>query len=293
MIKKLLLFSIASLFVIACSSKNDSTDDALKPLEVGNECEWVSMSQHDLQYCYEPGAVREARGRSQRVVYFFHGIGGNAKNIFQGEEAKLVQKAHELLGKAAPLFVGLSIGQEGVFHGSLVTDFLQNGMQRIESAFGIVVSGRDLIGKSMGAFNALRIAAGSPESFSSIAALCPPLVYINPFDQKELEAYVARHEEYLSRPLLMRVLNVLKKEFQNFQNFQSNNPFYFLNRGAYDQSKLFLSVGRKDSLGFFEGSELFRKISSDRGLDLSYSPVEGRHCAYSAQDLGLFLFSGL
>jgi pimeloyl-ACP methyl ester carboxylesterase len=220
------------------------------------------------------------------VVYFFHGIGGSPQDIFRPPLSYVVEAASSIY---RPLFVGISFGSRGILKHTNIDEVLRN-FDRIEKR--ILKTGgkkRHLIGLSMGGYNSLRLAAEQPRLFKSVSMLCAAVININPYSREELENYITRNSQHLNRQFLEQILGVLFHEFPNESQWHGNNPFNFLKSGRYNNLEFFVSIGREDSVGFYDSNEEWVRIANSKGIKTELHPVHGAHCAFNTFELGRFL----
>ena len=255
-------------------------------------CDAVQTTHHRVGYCYSDAAGR-ARGADPQVdvIYYFHGLGGSEQDLFSDRGRQILDLLKLAYGKKVPLIASISIGSGGVFAGT--TDEIRNeGLQAIETkiAPGKTLR-RILVGGSMGGHNTLRLAASTPKDFAAVAALCPALGTFDGYNSDEVDAYIKRHKGiYFDEAFFRRAIDVYKKSIPNSAEWIANNPFSFINQGAYDGLPIFLSVGREDQLGFVEGSREFKARADARpAMKVTYVEFRGPHCAFDPVALVKFL----
>jgi hypothetical protein len=245
-----------------------------------------------LSYCYEDRAG-QASGPHTRVdvLYYFHGLGGNVHEIFDPGGRIVLNGLEAMLRGNMPIVVGLSLGTEGVI-GDDAGEIVNEGLSQVED---IVAHGKGVrriaMGGSMGGHNTLRVAAEPSSHFMAAASLCPAIGSFNGYNKAEVDAYMERHRDYMDRDFFLRALEIYKRQLTSPEDWDANNPFTFLAKGAYDGLPIFLSVGREDTLGFVEGAREFKKRSDARsGMQVTYQEVRGPHCTFDVPGLMRFLF---
>lgn len=260
-------------------------------LNVDYVCDAVPIPQNQLAYCVADAAQKGKSSVTQvDVIYFFHGLGGNERDLFTDRGRQVLDLVKLAYGNKTPIIVSLSIGAEGVF-ASQTADILQ-GMKDVEARIAPAKTiRRVLLGGSMGGHNSLRLAAESPNAFRAIAALCPAVGTFNGYNDGEVEAYIQRNKGMtFNEKFLREALVKYKKTIRTAEEWDANNPFTFLERGTYDRLPIFVSVGREDSLGFVEGSREFKRRGDSRpGMRVDYHEYRGPHCTFDPGALVRFL----
>lgn len=255
-------------------------------------CDAFQTSHHRVSYCYSDPAGRAGNASTQiDVIYYFHGLGGDEHDLFSDRGRKILDLLKLAYGKKVPVIASISIGSGGVF--AATTDEIFNeGLRAFEMkiASGKTVR-RILVGGSMGGHNVLRLAASSPRDIAAVAALCPALGTFDGYDANQVDAYIKRHKHiYFDEGFFRRAIEVYKKSIRSSAEWIANNPFTFLDRGAYDELPIFLSVGREDQLGFVEGAREFKSRSDIRSsMKTTYAEFRGPHCAFDPVALVKFL----
>lgn len=232
-----------------------------------------------LSYCRADG--------SATVLYYFHGLGGDAS--LQKEPVKsLIANARRLLGARAPSVISLSLGKEGVFKDDNVA-FARESAAKIEALLKTPPTKRVLVGLSMGGHNALRVLMEAPGEYAAASLLCPALLDIDGYDAAEKQAYIDRHRDHLDPRFFDRAWAIYSREFPTAARWRVNNPFVALRAGRLDGVPLFLSTGRNDSLGFFEGATSWVTAARERSDTVTWAPVDGSHCTFDSFKLLDFL----
>lgn len=282
----LLLWSSLGLVNVSCSDilgKSTSASDSgvNDKLKIASVCYAVPMaSQSDAAtYCVRPNAKKSVK----RVIYFFHGFGGMGDDFFAAPMSDFVLDM-EKYSAESPLLVGISVGPQKMLNAAIAQEVVERVIPEIEAQFGL--SGkitRQAIGMSMGGHNVLRLIAQKP-IFSMSYLLCPGIMYVDPFDNQALQAYVSRHN--IDKPLFNTIMGSFREQFPTRVEWEKNNPFVFLKNGAYDIQSITMSVGTSDTLGFDEGVADFARISyASRGNYIDVYGVPGGHCAFNMMSL--------
>lgn len=282
-----------SVFVAGCGSNDDSSRAPIaappvqQPAPPENRqgelnCGEVPLPKRPLQYCYQDFSNQATRPSIDApVIYYFHGLGGNVRDLFEGDARTTLQGLVQVFGSDVPILVSLSLGSSGVLADE-TRAVVNVGLPAIEAQMaGGKTIRRLVMGGSMGGWNALRLVGDAPGLFKSVAALCPALSPFNGYDEAAIAAYEARHVPYLDRDFLRQALASYRQEMPTPASWDENNPFTFLDRGAYDAIPVFLSVGRQDTVGFIEGVREFkRKADARPGTNVEAPEVNGPHCVF-------------
>jgi hypothetical protein len=252
----------------------------------------LARAGETLQYCFtDPAGIGKGTDSSVTVLFYFHQLGGNPSDIFEGNDRPVLDAIYNALGAHAPIVASLSLGPTGVF-GDDTGELLNSGLPAIEAAIapGKTVR-RILAGGSMGGYNVLRLAAaGGPAKFHAVAALCPAIATFNGYDDAAVAAYRARNAATLDNALFAEALTVFKQHLTSAADWDANNPFTFENNGAYDGLPIFMSVGTEDTLGFLEGSrEFLRRAGGRPAMNVDYHEVGGPHCSFDGTSLLRFI----
>ena len=279
--KKLICSLLVFNFIGCADSQNNKREPSVAIFDTLNYCSSLPLGNRSITYCVDPAEVSAREFSPSRVIYFFHGINGNATDLFKGQMAQVIKSVRSSMENLSPIFVGLSIGQQGLLKKNEVADLNQIVFPEIEARLGLTSEPkRDLIGLSMGGHNALIASHGDKSRIQNLHLLCPALINFNPFEQNEISQYISRHSN-MDLTFLQKVLVLFQQEFPTFQDWKTNNPFVLLEQGDYQHLKsIFISVGRQDTLGFEEGSLVFFRNANKTGLKVRSALVGGGHCVF-------------
>lgn len=262
-------------------------------LEEGRACGGVPLpkARETLEFCFSDPANQARSSKSTvKIIYYLHGLNGSVKEMFEGRMKVVFDTLGRILGSNTPIFVGISIGSQGVFADD-TREILVTGLPALEAnvAPGKKIE-RVLLGGSMGGYNSLRLAGENARAFSKVAALCPAVATFNGHRPQEVAAYIERHRDVLDRPFFDSALATYKRRIPTEQAWVANNPLTFLDRGAYAGLPIFMSIGDRDSLALFEGTREFRRRAEARGdTSVDYHEVSGGHCMFDFAALLRFL----
>lgn len=260
--------------------------------ELSNECSTQVDGGLQWSYCIS----RVEGSKNPDLVYYFHGIDGSEKDWV--EHSIPVREKWAKDGQDAPTVVSISFGTVWLLaphSGSELTGMLMDfvmkaAIPQIESKLGGVHGRRMLVGRSMGGFNATELYLWYPEVFERVALLCPALSQISPFaSDEEFEELIARTGALPTR--VNRARDLGRFLFQNEANWRTVSPLLIAPLKVNSRyPKLFVSTGRQDDYGFFDGAEIFADLVHSQGVsEVEWYPVEGKHCEFDAQALAKFL----
>lgn len=277
--------------LVSCQSSDSPSGSSANPQlpKALSGCENIGLKADVFTYC-----VQDSGGQPldrSKILYVLHGIQGTPDLVFQNFFVSVGQSLLQKKNGRASQIVGISIGPEGIFK-SNTAEILQKGILALEKKIAPNgVSERHLLGFSMGSHNSVRLAVESPQSFRSLALICPALFAIDPFDPIAMSAYEQRHAAYLDQKLYQYALGVFKREFASSIEWTKQNPFEFIQSGVFRDKNIFISVGMQDSLGFHEGARLFYEKVNLTNPAIIWSPVQGGHCQINWNELMQFLSS--
>ncbi|MBO9667030.1 MAG: hypothetical protein J7501_09475 [Bdellovibrio sp.] len=225
------------------------------------------------------------RQQTRDIVYFFHGLQGNAESWFTHPEAAVVAN-YWSKHNYEPTIISVSLGGAWLLVNNdrfpLLPFFKNQMMPFLEQKIGGLQDGRRLlIGASMGGFNATQASLRLPGDFQKVALLCPAITTIGPYaSPNEIAAYIKRTG---ANPLLVRLMvGITKNIFEDEEDWEKHNPLKLLSRYPAPLKKpaFFVSVGTKDDYGFQEGSEAFAKEALANSFETQWIPVAGGHCNF-------------
>lgn len=258
------------------------TDEEIQIERQNYTCGSETAKGFDFTYCYRNAEATN----NDDIVYFFHGLGGNAETWFtQCLGTLMVQKWWQIKGYK-PRIVTISFGKQWLLVNNerfpLLPLFSNSIMPFLEKKMGGLRGGhRHLIGESMGGFNAAEVALKKPGLFSRVALLCPAITTINPFSSREeIERYIERTGA--SRNLVQRMLQISQSVFINKADWEKHNPLALIrNYHSSKRSKFYVSTGLWDGYGFQEGSEIFSRLANANSFFSIWVPVPGGHCNFN------------
>lgn len=253
-------------------------------------CYHVKNQGKNFKYCVSSSYT----DRPTEVLYYFHGLLGDEKQFFKDKRA---QQTRQIWGSNAPTIVTISYGPEWLLvkknsrpNSGLLKHFQEKALPYIESKLSFKPTKRYLVGASMGGANVLSLYFDNPKLFDKYAALCPAMMGIGPFVSKEeRKKYASITQAKMIYVQLARFLMWLY--FPTNDLFNKENPLFKTSQLNSSSPNLYLSCGRQDQFGFFFGTNKFYQEGSKNLAPLSFSPVDGGHCAFDAKNLAHYFMN--
>lgn len=258
----IVLFLVASIVNIASADrKSECTSDLVDEY-------WVSWC-HD----WDPNVS------STEIIYFFHGLGQNAKVYRKSILPKVLQAKN-----SAAHILSVSFGRTWFlsdvsgFRDSRLKAFEEKFQPMLETALGFTPTKRILVGESMGGFSAIRLAHDKPDMFDQVIAMCPAVMPYSPYWSKEQkEEYLNAHPE-IDRKLIAGVTPFALYEFPSEDAWNRNNPFEVSKGADYAIPKIVLSSNSEDPYGFAPGIIEFSHRLQSFNKDATLIEEPGGHC---------------
>ncbi len=273
-----------------------------------NKLMYTSFSRYHVEFtppqyrCYEGDVdwsycvFKSEKATTDTFLYALHGKGESEKYWLKdtGYPA-LLQQLWGWKKEEVPTVVSISFGPVWLASPKLsksetgVLERLEKEvLPRIEGNLGAPKQ-RFLLGGSMGALNALSWALGSPQTFLKVAALCPPLFQISPFDGwNNLVQFVGRTGAMPHS--VLTVLGLGRLYFANSNEWEKFSPLARVQRARFHPSQRFyITAGIRDEFGLFEGAKEFVSHLARTGAKTYWKPNSGDHCSVDVASLAHFL----
>lgn len=295
---------IALLFVLVSSlahgtdqkvsSRFEQQQQLQKDLPYKSDYSCNTESQMGLSFDY---CIRNVdRKKNQDIIYFFHGLMGNAETWFtQTYGTGMLERKWHARGYD-PTIVTISFGEVWLLVNNhrfpLLPYFKEIIVPFLEKKVGGLGTGRRLlIGQSMGGLNAIEASLQLPNLFSKVALLCPAITTVGPFaSAEEIDAYIKRTGAQAERVKVM--LNISKQVFINQKDWDKHDPLKLLGRYHATKPAFHVTTGMQDEFGFQEGSEQFSDLASKTGFKSQWVPVSGGHCNFDRRTTANFIMEG-
>jgi len=246
--------------------------------------EWVQLLSYE--WCIDYPENRT----NPDVLYYLHGIGRSVHDWRDSTDNKAIQAQWTKLRTSPPTVITISFGSAwllsdlgGFLMPALYPTFFNEIMPKLERLIGGVHGRRMLKGESMGGFNASQLYLKSGQAFDRAVLLCPAITTLGPFAPLEqIEQQMVRSRGAINRNL------VFAFQFWSFQVFPSpaiwsvHDPLQMVRHLVSSAKPLYISAGKRDEFGFYEGTVKFASQARARGAKVTWHSSVGGHC--SSQD---------
>jgi predicted esterase len=267
---------------------------AATPARMVTECGHVAQKVK-WDYCI----TRTENSHNEDIVYVLHGAGGDESTWTRWPAFQDVRAHWEKTGFQAPIIVALSFGPIWLLadpnsspHSGLFDVFTKEVMPYVEQRLltdRAPNRKRRILGFSMGGFNGSQLILKMPRAFKSAVLACPGLSTVSPFAPRpEIDAYISRTGA--NKDFVNSILTIAKDFFPNEAAWQADSPLRLAQTklGATSPA-VYVSCGRTDEGGFFEGSQTFANSARTRGTDIKWESLAGGHCVMNAEAIADFL----
>ena len=240
---------------------------------------------HAVAYCVIlPPSYEADKTRRYPILYFLHGLGGNATQLLDSGGLDMVQDLwqHKQIGE---YLIVTPSADRSFYINSLngrvryQTFFLREFLPYIERHYRVIRDRRHrgISGVSMGGYGALRFAFLHPELFGSVSAHSAALVERPP-------------RANLSSAQDMAISRFLGSAFGlpfDPAYWTRESPFTIVRGRPRPRGlKIYFDCGTNDDFGFYRGAEAFHKLLLARGISHELHLYPGGHdWTYFAQHL--------
>lgn len=256
----------------------------------------AAQSQHFTSGNLNFTIYRAENGVSEDVIYHLHGR--NLDDSIWNDDTYFTSQVQAYWQKSPikpPTVVLISYGSTWLLtpknskvENSLMDDFIAQ-LPEIEAKTG-KPQHRILLGESMGGLNVLILGLTHPELFSKVASLCPGVYLDSPFsDFSTLRAAAKRTGA--DPKIAFGVTQLAKQYASNDEEWNAISPIKLIERADQNYPKLYLSCGLYDNYGNFEGTENLANLAIKKGVNTTWHPLYGGHCAIDIASLADFLIS--
>ncbi|MEL7486549.1 MAG: alpha/beta hydrolase-fold protein [Pseudomonadota bacterium] len=243
----------------------------------------------------------DAGSDNDDILFYLHARNGNAtwwndRTYHTGA----LYEAWRATGQSPPIVASVSFGKIWVLAdgeadaGRRLYDlFINTVIPAVETKardHGKALSGdRMIAGISMGGFNTLIVAMKAKDVFTKAAAICSPLPTVSHHDGlRRVIGAARRSDTSLKRAALLWKFST--DYFPKREYWRENDPLAlsrsFTPEGA---PAIYLTCGKRDDWGCFDGSEQFAANVKRAGGDIIWAPREGGHCDIDYPSLAGFL----
>ena len=253
-----------------------------------NECERGQVGGQTLGWCIH----LTDRTKNPDVLYYFHAALGSERSWMEQKQTQRIRQIWQQQGLAAPTVISISFGSLWLpsEDSGRLRLFIDQIMPLFEEKIGGVQGRRMVLGRSMGGRNAATVLMQNPQLFSKVAIACPALPAIGPYSTpQEIEAYLTRHQGYISKFKVNAMLSWLKDEYKSESSWKRQEPLQLVQKAPLLLPPTFVSCGDKDEYGFFEGAKYFSEVAASSGVSVEWHPVAGGHCQFDEAAVANFL----
>ncbi|MDX2154062.1 MAG: alpha/beta hydrolase-fold protein [Bryobacteraceae bacterium] len=243
-----------------------------------------------LRYCVYTGGA----GVNGDLVYHLHGRNLDEQVWNDDTYFTAMLQAHwQSTGALPPAVVTVSYGPAWLLTpkgaqpaSGLLDDFLAR-LPKIEEKVGRPRR-RILLGESMGGLNVLIAGLSAPFQFARVAALCPGVYQDSPFES--IGAIKASLERTGASPkIALGIWMMAKRYVGSEEEWRRISPLRLIEKARPAFPALYLSCGLYDPYGNYEGTEQLARAAAERGVNTTWHPLYGGHCAVDIPSLADFL----
>jgi S-formylglutathione hydrolase FrmB len=256
-----------------------------------------------VNYCVHRSRPDIAPLQNEPVVYFFHGIGGDAQSWSGNGYAEALDVLSPEEDFPPFTVVSFDTAKMSFFSDrgevkngpkAYETWFITEFMPYIEKTFGVCGTRkcRGTAGLSMGGYGALKTALKYKELFSFVGVNSGAIAPFNVWENLgNWNAYFNRHPigPWQGQILLQEIRRI----FTNRDMYERNDPTFLLSnlRDESEMPKMYLDVGGQDYFGFQEGFFRMTKLLDERRWNyVSYYEPNGGHDIYQDRRWWLMRF---
>ncbi len=171
----------------------------------------------------------------------------------------------------------LFLSRWDIKHANYADFFTNEFIAYIEQKYRIRAgpSNRAITGFSTGGYSSLSLAFQHPELFNSVSAHAPMLVAVSPFSPKAGQFFV-EYDHVHARSVPHRfVINLLKRIFQNEENWDRQNPLWLAKRQPIESLPVYLDVAEHDKRGYDIAACMLLRTLQERGAPVDFTLVRG------------------
>lgn len=228
----------------------------------------------------------DPQSTNPHVLYYLHGLGGSEKNWKNLNAYQQLRGEWKRQGYPLPTVVSVSFGKAWLLtqvprgdRKGLYDLFIQNILPELEKSLPRPFSKRFLMGESMGGFNSSQLLLKNGSLFTRVALLCPAIPTLSPYaSEKEVDEFLQRNQPYVDPYLVGWMRAWGQQEFPTAQDWNQHDPIALSSRLTPQSPRLYVSCGKRDEFGFFEGSDLFARNAFEQNVRVRWVPLPGEHC---------------
>lgn len=225
------------------------------------------------------------------TLFYFHGAGKNAQSWGRDSYTKELNHFWHETAQTSPRVISISFGESWIFSNAKYSSTdLAHMWIAIAQRFKLNAKGKIIfLGESLGAMNVGFIHFNRIMTASKIALLCPPLFDIHPwFNPSEMDAYI--RETGASRLHIEWLMRWFRDQSKNLSHWKALDLGQLIEEHLKPGSTSFyLSCGIKDEFGFHTGTRYIASVAQERGVNATFKPTIGGHCAVDIKSLSEFI----
>lgn len=238
--------------------------------------------------------------KSDDVLHYLHVNGGNVKSWENQNTNKMIRDHWTSAGKEFPNVITFSMGKAWLLtdvqkenNTSKYYAFINKILPDLENRLGGFTGRRMLMGDSMGGLNSTFIMARAGNMFERVAINCPVITPMGPHaPSAEIDAYIERHQPYISRIWVWWMLNWGKEEFPTEQDWNNHSPIDTAKASPVMPQNLYVSTGTHDQFGIIEGAKIYADVAQAKGINVVWKPIQdGKHCSVNTKAVSEFLLA--
>lgn len=278
---------------------------------LSHDCGQSTHEGYQYSWCIDaqPGS------KNNDVIFAFHGAGDSEQSWAAGFHGRAITAALSKRAGDLPTVISVSFGPTwlitdlapaiasaalpnappaAVTAPPLTEEFFDTILPELETravaTLNIRPARRFILGLSMGSFNAAQLFFRRPEKFDRLVMMCAAIQKVGAFSNPQaIQTAIASHS-FIRPQDYLGFLSWIERTMQTPANWQRHDLLAFAQSMPSTIPPFYVTVGRQDEYGFFDGAEEFASIAASRGLPVTWKPLDGGHCAYDADDIAAFLY---
>lgn len=246
----------------------------------------------EFEYCVHTSK----RGHNGGLAYLLHGRNLDAHTWNDDTYyTSLIQNYWEEQKIIPPRVVVVSFGPVWLLSpkgkktkSGLQEVFLEKVIPLVEARIGRTTS-RSVFGESMGGLNALVVGLTDSASFERVAALCPPLYEVSPFDSSD-KLFQAIKATGADPKIIYGVIRLAHEFIADKAEWSRVSPLILASESNFIPStKYYVSAPLYDRYGNFAGAEKLSQLMKQKNFKIQWRPLYGGHCAVDIASVAQFL----
>lgn len=284
-VRLILISLLFSFFALNTQAAQNKTPVEGKDYNCGEDV----SGEFEYKFCI----TQVDRTKNPDIIYFLHGLNGSERSWFKDVD-KVALQAMWKVKDYNPTVITISLGPMWLLVETseypVLDLFMNDILPKLEAKAGGLQKGRRILaGQSMGGFNAAQLLLKKPAYFQKVGLWCPAITTVGPYSSpKEIQDYIDRNKANPDRIRLM--LRISKQVFTTPQEWDQHDPLLLLrNFSGAVKPQTFVSIGKRDEFGFYEGAKIFADVAKQKGFKTTFSPVTGPHCRFDIRGASDFI----